>query len=107
MSLIDSELAAVVRAYRTCEFATLAKDGTPVAWPVSPLLRVDGTFVLTTSLGFPQKALNIRRDERVALLFSEPHGSGLDAPEQDWSRRRRPARRTSSPRPATSPTTGR
>jgi hypothetical protein len=82
MSLVDSELAAVVRAYRTCEFATLAKDGTPVTWPVSPLLRPDGTFVLTTSLGFPQKALNIRRDERVALLFSEPHGSGLDAPDQ-------------------------
>jgi hypothetical protein len=82
MSLIDSELAAVVRAYRTCEFATLAKDGTPVTWPVSPWLRADGTFVLTTSLGFPQKALNVRRDKRVAMLFSEPHGSGLDAPEQ-------------------------
>lgn len=82
MSLVDSELAAIIRAYRTCEFATLAKDGTPVAWPVSPWLRADGTFVVTTSLGFPQKALNVRRDGRVALLFSEPCGSGLDGAEQ-------------------------
>jgi pyridoxamine 5'-phosphate oxidase-like protein len=82
VSLVDSDLAAVIRAYRTCEFATLAKDGTPVAWPVSPWLRADGTFVVTTSLGFPQKAFNVRRDGRVALLFSEPRGSGLDRPEQ-------------------------
>ncbi|MBP2328019.1 hypothetical protein JOF56_008404 [Kibdelosporangium banguiense] len=82
VSLIDSDLAAIIRAYRTCEFATLAKDGTPMAWPVSPLLRADGTFTLTTSVGFPQKAFNIRRDGRVALLFSEPHGSGLAQSEQ-------------------------
>ena len=82
VSQIDSDLAVVIRAYRTCEFATLAKDGTPVAWPVSPLLRPDGTFILTTSVGFPQKAFNIRRDGRVALLFSDPHGSGLTQPAQ-------------------------
>ncbi|ONI75367.1 hypothetical protein ALI144C_40840 [Actinosynnema sp. ALI-1.44] len=69
-------------AYRTCELATLAKDGTPITWPTSPWLRDDGKFVLTTSLGFPYKAYNIRRDSRVAMLFSDPTGSGLDAPEQ-------------------------
>ncbi|ALG14891.1 hypothetical protein AOZ06_18995 [Kibdelosporangium phytohabitans] len=69
-------------AYRTCELATLAKDGTPITWPTSPWLRADGKLVLTTSLGFPQKAYNIRRDSRVAMLFSDPTGSGLDAPEQ-------------------------
>ncbi|MET0133412.1 MAG: pyridoxamine 5'-phosphate oxidase family protein [Kibdelosporangium sp.] len=82
MSLFDLDLAAIVGAYRTCEFATLAKDGTPVTWPAAAWLRPDGTLTLTTSLGFPQKALNIRRDSRVALLFSDPTGSGLDAPEQ-------------------------
>lgn len=82
VSLVDSDLATIIRAYRTCEFATLAKDGTPVAWPVSPWLCADGTFVVTTSVGFPQKAFNVRRDGRVALLFSEPHGSGLDRAEQ-------------------------
>nr|CEL20131.1 pyridoxamine 5'-phosphate oxidase-related, FMN-binding [Kibdelosporangium sp. MJ126-NF4] len=69
-------------AYRTCELATLAKDGTPITWPTSPWLRDDGKLVLTTSLGFPQKAYNVRRDNRVAMLFSDPTGSGLDAPKQ-------------------------
>jgi hypothetical protein len=78
----DSSLGAAISAYRTCELATLAKDGTPVAWPTSGLLRADGTIMLTTSLGYPQKAFNVRRDPRVALLFSDPTASGLDQPEQ-------------------------
>ncbi|WP_436843012.1 pyridoxamine 5'-phosphate oxidase family protein [Streptomyces collinus] len=32
---------------------------------------------MTTCLAFAQKALNVRRDARVALLFSDPTGSGL------------------------------
>jgi hypothetical protein len=38
--------------------------------------------MVTTSLAFPQKAFNVRREPRVALLFSEPTGSGLEEPEQ-------------------------
>ncbi|GAA4609387.1 hypothetical protein BJY16_007300 [Actinoplanes octamycinicus] len=75
-------LPAVLDAYRTCELATLTSSGSPVAWPTSGLRRDDGTFLLTTSLGYPQKAFNIRRDGRVALLFSDPTASGLDTPEQ-------------------------
>ncbi|WP_089157109.1 pyridoxamine 5'-phosphate oxidase family protein [Micromonospora sp. NBS 11-29] len=77
-----SALGTAISAYRTCELATLAKDGTPVAWPTSGLLRADGTIMLTTSLGYPQKAFNVRRDPRVALLFSDPTASGLTQPEQ-------------------------
>lgn len=72
----------LVDAYYTCELATLSKDGSPVAWPTSGLRLDDGTFLLTTSLGYPQKAYNIRRDGRMALLFSDPTASGLNAPEQ-------------------------
>ncbi|MEU5550839.1 pyridoxamine 5'-phosphate oxidase family protein [Micromonospora sp. NPDC047793] len=78
----ESALGSTISAYRTCELATLAKDGTPVAWPTSGLLRPDGTIMLTTSLGYPQKAFNVRRDGRVALLFSDPTASGLTTPEQ-------------------------
>ncbi|MFI7022519.1 pyridoxamine 5'-phosphate oxidase family protein [Micromonospora sp. NPDC049900] len=78
----ESALGSTISAYRTCELATLAKDGTPVAWPTSGLLRPDGTILLTTSLGYPQKAFNVRRDGRVALLFSDPTASGLTEPEQ-------------------------
>jgi hypothetical protein len=75
-------LNETLQAYRTCEFATLTKSGSPVAWPTSGLVRADGTILLTTSLGYPQKAFNVRRDGRVALLFSDPTASGLKQPQQ-------------------------
>ncbi|GAA3219656.1 pyridoxamine 5'-phosphate oxidase family protein [Nonomuraea helvata] len=79
---IDPEVGAVIDAYRTCEFATLGADGTPLTWPTAAWRRTDGTLLVTTSLAFAQKALNVRRDGRVALLFSDPTGSGrADAPQ--------------------------
>ncbi|KUN86446.1 pyridoxamine 5'-phosphate oxidase family protein [Streptomyces griseoruber] len=82
MAVLDSAPLDVLDAYRTCEFVTLAKDGTPLVWPTAVRRRPDGTLLLSTSLAFAQKALNIRRDGRVALLFSDPTGSGLgSAPE--------------------------
>lgn len=77
-----SDLAATIDAYRTCELATIGKDGTVMAWPTSGLSRPDGTFLLTTSLAYPQKAFNVRRDGRVALLFSDPTASGIERPRQ-------------------------
>ncbi|WP_328464438.1 pyridoxamine 5'-phosphate oxidase family protein [Actinoplanes sp. NBC_00393] len=77
-----SPLVETIEAYRTCEFATLTKSGAPVAWPTSGIVNADGSILLTTSLGYPQKAFNVRRDGRVALLFSDPTASGLDQPEQ-------------------------
>ncbi|KMO96100.1 pyridoxamine 5'-phosphate oxidase family protein [Streptomyces roseus] len=82
MTVLDRAPLDVLDAYRTCEFATLAKDGTPLAWPTAVTRREDGTLLLTTSLAFSQKALNVRRDARVALLFSDPTGSGLDPAPQ-------------------------
>lgn len=70
----------IIDKYFTCEFTTLARDGSPVTWPVSPRLCDDGRFLVTTSIGMPQKAFNIRRDRKVSLLFSEPRGSGIDHP---------------------------
>ncbi|MEV6192169.1 pyridoxamine 5'-phosphate oxidase family protein [Streptomyces sp. NPDC051920] len=82
MPLLDSAPLDVLDAYRTCEFATLGRDGTPLAWPTAVRRRPDGTLLLSTSLAFAQKALNIRRDGRVGLLFSDPTGSGLKEPRQ-------------------------
>ncbi len=76
-----AEVMATLREFRTCEFSTISKAGMPVTWPVSARYLADeGRFLLTTSLGLPQKALNIRRNPRVALLFSNPTGSGLSSP---------------------------
>lgn len=72
---------AVFDEFRACEFSTLAKDGTPIAWPTLPFYDADaGQFVVTTSIAFPQKAFNVRRNPRVSLLFSDPTASGLTDP---------------------------
>ena len=70
----------IIDRYFTCEFTTLSRNGSPVSWPVSPRLLADGRFLLTTSIGMPQKAFNIRRNPKVSLLFSEPTGSGVAQP---------------------------
>ncbi len=78
---IPAEVEAVFRAFRTCEFSTLAKDGTPITWPTLPFWDAGKQrFIVSTSIGFPQKAYNVRRDGRVSLLFSEPKASGLERP---------------------------
>lgn len=82
MTTLDEAPLDVLDAYRTCEFVTLGRDGTPAAWPTAVRRNEDGTLLLTTSLAFAQKALNVRSDGRVGLLFSDPTGSGLtDAPQ--------------------------
>jgi hypothetical protein len=75
-----SAAVEIIDRYFTCEFTTLSRDGSPVTWPVSPRLLADGRFLLTTSIGMPQKAFNIRRNPKVSLLFSEPTGSGVSTP---------------------------
>ncbi|MFL1446326.1 pyridoxamine 5'-phosphate oxidase family protein [Nocardiopsis protaetiae] len=83
MTVLTPEIADVVDSYLTCEFATLAADGTPLAWPTAVWRDpADGRLLITTSLAYGQKARNVRRDGRVGLLFSDPTGSGLDAPPQ-------------------------
>ena len=78
---IPAEVEAVFRNFRTCEFSTLSKDGTPITWPTLPFWDAEQRrFIVTTSIGFPQKAYNIRRDGRVSLLFSEPLASGMERP---------------------------
>jgi hypothetical protein len=80
---LPADLARVVDAYRTCELLTVTSSGIPIAWPTVSMYRPeDGTFLITTSIALPQKAFNIRKDPRVALLFSDPTASGLTDPPQ-------------------------
>ena len=72
---------AVFREFRTCEMSTLARDGAPITWPTLPFWRPEeGRFLITTSIGLPRKAFNVRRNPRVSLLFSDPTASGLTNP---------------------------
>lgn len=79
--ILPSEVEAVFREFRTCELSTLARNGTPITWPTLPFWDApNGRFVVTTSIGLPQKAFNVRRNPRVSLLFSDPTASGLARP---------------------------
>lgn len=78
---LPPEVLANIRAFRTCEFTTLSKNGTPITWPLAARYEPEqGHFILTTSIGLPQKAFNIRRNPRVSLFFSDSTASGLAAP---------------------------
>lgn len=75
---LPADALSIIDGYRTCEFATIGKDGVPIAWPTCALYDADrGTITVTTSIGLPTKAFNVRRNPRVSLLFSDPTGSGL------------------------------
>lgn len=65
----------VVSSYRVAEFVTLARDGSPVCWPMLPGFE-RGRLLFSTGYMYPTKARNARRDPRVAALFSDPSASG-------------------------------
>ena len=78
---LPPEVEDVFEEFRTCEMSTLARDGTPITWPTLPFWYSDKKhFTITASIGFAQKALNVRRNPRVSLLFSNPTASGLEDP---------------------------
>lgn len=78
---LPAPVEEVLREFRTCELTTFAKGGSPVTWPVSALYQPSrARFLITTSIGLPEKALHVRRDPRVSLLYSDPTASGLTDP---------------------------
>ncbi|MDX1612756.1 MAG: pyridoxamine 5'-phosphate oxidase family protein [Candidatus Promineifilaceae bacterium] len=78
---LPEAVLTVLDEFLTAELTTLGKGDRPVTWPIMPYFWAErGTFFTFTSIGFPQKALNIRRDPRASLLFSDPTGSGLGDP---------------------------
>src|SRR3954471_4738862 len=78
---LPSAVHDVFQRFVTCELTTLDSYGRPITWPVAPFYRPgDPAIRLTTGLGYPKKANDARRNPKVALLFSDPTGSGLTDP---------------------------
>lgn len=63
----------------TAEYAGLTRLGAPVTVPTTPYVG-HGTLDLSTGLTYPTKAERARRNPKVALLFADPVGSGVDHP---------------------------
>src|SRR4051812_36109608 len=65
----------------TVEYTSLTRAVAPIMTPLTPFLGADRrTLDVSTGLTYPAKAERARRNPRVCLLFSDPVGSGLDAP---------------------------
>ena len=82
-AMLPAELRAVFDRFITTEYVTIDGGGQPIAWPVTPYPHEhDGEVCVdvTTGLGYPKKARDAQRNPKVALLFSDPTGSGLSDP---------------------------
>ncbi|MEV0235591.1 hypothetical protein [Nonomuraea sp. NPDC050786] len=77
---VPAEVRQVLDRSLVCEYTSLTRAGRPVTWPITPYVGRYGTLDVTTGLSYPDKAERARRDPRVALLYSDPTGSGLDRP---------------------------
>ncbi len=65
----------------TCEFTTLTRAGLPITQPLTPYIGDDEqTLDVSTGLTYPAKAERARRNPKVAMLYSDPIGSGLTQP---------------------------
>lgn len=63
-------VVASIGAYTTGELTTAAKSGYPSTFPVAVAFdRPAGQLITTTSVGFPAKVANIRRDARIGIFL--------------------------------------
>ena len=80
-STLPPEVQQVFERFITTEYTTVDASGQPITWPVTPYYRPGaGAIDITTGLGYPKKADDAERNPRVALLFSDPTGSGVAEP---------------------------
>ncbi|MBV9046770.1 MAG: hypothetical protein JOY58_00780 [Solirubrobacterales bacterium] len=78
---LPSDVQAVFDRFITTEFTTIDGLGQPITWPVTPYYTPGAPCIdISTGLGYPKKANDANANPLVALLFSDPTGSGLDHP---------------------------
>jgi len=78
---LPQDVQAVFDRFITTELTTIDRAGQPITWPVTPYYSPGAPCIdVTTGLGYPKKANDARNTPLVALLFSDPAGSGLDDP---------------------------
>jgi Pyridoxamine 5'-phosphate oxidase len=80
---LPPEVQRVFDSFITTEYTTIDRRGQPISWPLTPYYRPgDSCIDVTTGLGYPKKANDALANPKVALLFSDPTGSGIEDPPQ-------------------------
>jgi hypothetical protein len=78
---LPQDVQEVFDRFVTTEYTTVDANGQPITWPVTPYYTQGAeTIDITTGLGYPKKADDAAANPRVALLFSDPTGCGIDSP---------------------------
>lgn len=78
---LPESVREVFARFITTEYTTVDRRGRPITWPVTPYYADGGEHIdVTTGLGYPKKAEDARANPKVALLFSDPTGSGIGDP---------------------------
>jgi hypothetical protein len=73
------ELTAVFERSLVAQYASLTSSGRPVMTPVCPYVGDDRrTLDVSTGLTYPAKADRARGNPKVALLYADPVGQGMD-----------------------------
>ena len=80
---LPDHVKSVFETFITTEYTTVDRRGQPISWPVTPYYRRgDACIDVSTGLGYPKKAKDARLNPKVAMLFSDPTGCGMeDAPQ--------------------------
>jgi hypothetical protein len=80
---LPADVQQVFERFLTTEFTTIDARGQPICWPLTPYYSLgDPCIDVTTALGYPKKAFDAQANPKVALLFSEPTGCGMEAAPQ-------------------------
>jgi hypothetical protein len=75
---LPHDVQQVFQRFITTELTTIDRRGQPITWPVTPYYRAGADCIdVTTGLGYPKKANDAASNPKVALLFSDPTGCGL------------------------------
>ena len=79
-STLPQEVRDAFERFITCELTTVDATKQPITWPVTPYYAQGApTIDVTTGLGYPKKADDAARHPSVAVLFSDPTGSGIES----------------------------
>jgi hypothetical protein len=82
-SSLPPEAREAFTRFITTEYTTVGPGQQPITWPVTPYYSDGAASVdVTTGLGYPKKADDAKRHPSVALLFSDPTGSGIEKAPQ-------------------------
>ncbi|MCA1841125.1 MAG: hypothetical protein ABR507_10795 [Actinomycetota bacterium] len=78
---VPDEISDLLSRYIATEYAYTTPKGAPLCWPVTPYWYPKRqVLAIATGLAYPTKADHPKVNPKIAMLFSDPKGTGLADP---------------------------